>query len=321
MGPRCGPRSTRPPGACSKAGLRLNRNVMAPVGCFVTDRLISNPAAGCTLPENPQRPSTEPSMKRSPGVLAALVLGAAAFLPLAATAQPLPTNPKLTTGTLDNGLKYIILPHTVPPGRVEMYVHMDTGSLNETARQRGIAHYLEHMAFNGSQNLPPASVVPFFQSIGLQFGRDQNAFTNMQETSFQLSLPANDKETIGKGFSFFSDVVGRLSLLPKEIDAERQIIQEERRRGLSGQQRTGFYVTEHIAPGSTYGPRITIGTEQTINGVNEQDFKDYYGTWYAASNATLIVVADADPATVVPVIKEQFGAAPKRPRPTPQDLH
>src|SRR5262249_9886076 len=205
-----------------------------------------------------------------------------------AHAQALPSDPTLVTGELDNGLRYVVKSHAIPPGRAVMWIHMHTGSLNETDRQRGIAHYLEHMAFNGSQNFPPGSVVPFFQSIGLQFGRDQNAFTNMQETSFQLSLPANDKETIGKGFQFFSDVVGRLSLIPKEIDAERQIIQEERRRSLGANERTNRYVMERIAPGSIYGQRLTIGTEQTINGVNEKDFRDYYGKWYGPSSATLI---------------------------------
>src|SRR5262249_54781015 len=150
---------------------------------------------------------------------------------------------------------------------------------------------------------------------------DQNAFTNMEQTTYQLTLPNTTEETLGKGMTFFADVVGRLSLLPKEVDDERQIIQEERRRGLSGRQRTGVYVTEHIAPGSLYGQRITIGKEETINGVKEQDFRDYYGKWYCASNATLIVVADTEPASVVKVIKEKFKDLPKKPRPAPQALN
>jgi zinc protease len=197
---------------------------------------------------------------------------------------------------------------------------MDTGSLNETDRQRGIAHYLEHMAFNGSEHFPPGSVIPFFQSLGMQFGRDQNAFTNMHETSFQLSLPDNTTEVIGKGLSFFSDVVGRLSLPPTEIDNERQIIQEERRRSLGGNERTGRYVIEHIAPGSIFGLRVPIGTEQTINSVNQADFKDYYGHWYGASNATLIVVGDIKPEDVIPVIKDKFADLPKKEKPKKQDV-
>ncbi|MCG3125754.1 MAG: hypothetical protein CHACPFDD_00581 [Phycisphaerae bacterium] len=232
--------------------------------------------------------------------------------------QQLPTDPTLVSGELENGLRYIIRQHANPPGRATLWVHMHSGSLNETDRQRGLAHYLEHLAFNGSANFPPGSVVPFFQSLGMTFGRDQNAFTNMEQTTYQLSLPDTKAETLGKGLTFFADIVSRLSLLPAEIDAERQIIQEERRRGLSGRQRTSDYVLEHIAPGSLYSQRDTIGTEQTIDSVNEQDFREYYGKWYGASNATLMVVADADPAEIVRLVKEKFGDAPKKPRPTPQ---
>lgn len=235
-----------------------------------------------------------------------------------ALAQPLPTDPALVTGELENGLRYIVRKHDNPPGRAVVWVHFHTGSLNETDRQRGLAHYLEHMAFNGSENFKPGEVVPFFQSLGMTFGRDQNAFTSFDQTTYQLSLPDATPETLGKGMLFFADVLHRLSLLPAEIDAERQIIQEERRRGLSGRQRVAFYVIEHIAPGSLYGQRITIGTEETIAAVNEADFRDYYGKWYGASNATLMVVADADPESVVAVIKERFGSAPRKPQPTPQ---
>ncbi len=175
------------------------------------------------------------------------------------------------------------------------------------------------MAFNGSEHFPPGSVVPFFQSLGMTFGRDQNAFTSFEQTTFQLSLPDTETATLTKGMTFLADVLDRLSLLPKEIDAERQIIQEERIRSLSGRQRTMYYVLEHIAPGSVYGQRIPIGTEETINSVQQADFRDYYDKWYVPANATVIVVADTDPARIVTLLKKQFGSAPKKPRPTPQD--
>ncbi|MGH7179209.1 MAG: M16 family metallopeptidase, partial [Tepidisphaeraceae bacterium] len=237
-----------------------------------------------------------------------------------ALAEPLPTDPALVTGALDNGLRYIVRQHSVPPGRAVMWIHLDTGSLNETDRQRGIAHYLEHMAFNGSKNFPPGSLIPFFESLGMTFGRDQNAFTSFHQTTYQLSLPNTTPETLGKGMLFFADVVSNLSLLSAEVDNERQIILEERRRSLSGRQRTGDYVMERIAPGSLFGFRLPIGTEATIKGVQPQDFQDYYGKWYTPSNATLLVVADTDPQEVVKIIKQQFADAPKLPRPTPQDL-
>lgn len=235
-----------------------------------------------------------------------------------ALAQPLPTDPALVTGQLDNGLSYVVRQHANPPGRAVMWIHIHSGSLNETDAQRGLAHYLEHLAFNGSENFPPGALIPFFESLGMTFGRDQNAFTSFEQTTYQLSLPDAKPETLRKGMTFFSDVLSKLSLLPAEIDKERQIILEERRRSLSGRQRTMYYVLERIAPGSLYGQRITIGTEETINSVQEPDFRDYYGKWYVPSNATLLVVADTDPAEVVAAIRDKFADAPARPRPTPQ---
>lgn len=244
-----------------------------------------------------------------------------AVLAAVARGQQLPSDPAVVSGRLDNGLRYMIKPHATPPGRAEVWIHMHTGSLNETDRQRGLAHYLEHMAFNGSANFAPGTLVPLFQSLGMTFGRDQNAFTSFDQTTYQLSLPDTKPATLAKGFTFFADVVGRLSLLPAEIDDERGIIQEERRRGLSGRQRVSFYVLERMAPGSLFGERITIGTEETINSVNQDDFKDYYDRWYGASNATLMVVADADPQQILAQVKEAFGSLPAKPRPEPQDIN
>src|SRR5438477_1788158 len=172
-----------------------------------------------------------------------LLLAAALWLPpgAAATAAPaaerLPTDPALVTGTLSNGLTYIIRPHRNPEGRVSIWLHVASGSLNETDSTRGLAHYIEHMAFNGSANFAPGSVVPFFQSLGLAFGRDQNAFTSFDQTTYQIALPGNRRELLEKGMLFMSDVALRLRLDPAEIDAERQIILEEKRARAGAQQR------------------------------------------------------------------------------------
>ncbi|MCS7032466.1 MAG: insulinase family protein, partial [Phycisphaerae bacterium] len=158
-------------------------------------------------------------------LLTALLLSSIASL----GAEPLPTDPALVIGELENGLRYVIRRHANPPGRAAVWMHIHSGSLNETEQQRGLAHYLEHLAFNGSENFPPGSVVPFFQSLGMTFGRDQNAFTSFEQTTYQLSLPSVEPEVLRKGLTFFADVLYRLTLSPTEIEAERQIIQEERR--------------------------------------------------------------------------------------------
>jgi len=233
-------------------------------------------------------------------------------------AQPVPTDPRLITGQLDNGLTYIIRRHDNPPGRAAAWLHVSTGSLNETDAQRGIAHFLEHMAFNGSEHFPPGSVIPFFESLGLTFGQHQNASTGFEHTVFQLALPDAKPETTDKALLFLSDVAFRLTLPPAEIDKERGVILEERRGRLGSQQRIQDYFLDHVAPGSLLGQRIPIGIEATINGMTAKDFHDYYSTWYTPSNMTLLIVADADPAPIIEQIKARFGPAPKSPRPADQ---
>ncbi|MFN8730918.1 MAG: M16 family metallopeptidase, partial [Planctomyces sp.] len=195
-----------------------------------------------------------------------LSMPAPAFARAVAADEKLPTDPALVTGTLENGLSYVVRKHANPAGRVSVWIHVSSGSLNEVEETRGMAHYLEHMAFNGSANFPPGKVVDFFQSLGLQFGRDQNAFTSFDQTTYQLALPDAKPETIEKAMLFFSDVAGRLLLNEKEIESERGIIIEERRTRLSAQQRVQDYILERVAPESTFGRRLPIGTEATIMG-------------------------------------------------------
>ncbi|MFO0857716.1 MAG: insulinase family protein [Phycisphaerales bacterium] len=231
---------------------------------------------------------------------------------------PLPTDPRLNTGELPNGMKYIVVKHSNPPGRVNMYIHISSGSMNETDKQRGIAHFLEHMAFNGSENFPPGTVINFFQSMGLNFGQHQNAFTSFDQTTYILSMPDTKPETLDKGMSFFADVSGRLLLDAGEIDKERGIILEEKTSRSSAQQRISDQTFPKMFPGSRIGVRMPIGTEETIKGVQRQDFVDYVSKWYQPSNMTLIFVADAEPATIIEHIKKNFGTVGKK-TPTPID--
>lgn len=222
--------------------------------------------------------------------------------------EPLPTDPSLVTGKLDNGLSYVVRRHNNPAGRISLWLHVSTGSLNETEEQRGIAHYLEHMAFNGSKNFPPGTVVPLFQSLGLTFGMHQNAFTSFDQTTYQLALQDVKPETIEKGMQFLSDVAGGLSLLDNEIEEERGIILEEKRTRLSPQQRVQEAIREKIAPGSTFGRRLPIGTEETIRGVKRPDFQSYYSKWYVPENMTFIAVGDVDAPVIVEQVRRHFGA-------------
>jgi len=233
--------------------------------------------------------------------------------------EKLPTDPALVTGTLPNGLGYIIRQHKNPEGRVGIWLHVASGSLNETEAQRGLAHYLEHMAFNGTANFPPGSVVPFFQSLGMAFGRDQNAFTGFDQTTYTLTLPGGGRDLVEKGILYMADIATRMSLEPAEIDSERGVILEEKRARSGARQRVQDQIYEKLAPESTLGRRLPIGIERTIKSVTRPDFQDYYSRWYLPSNMTLIVVGDTDPAMVADVIAQQFGGGPAAPKPTPRE--
>jgi zinc protease len=234
--------------------------------------------------------------------------------------EKLPTDPALVTGTLPNGLSYIIRRHRNPEGRASIWLHVSSGSLNETDATQGLTHYLEHMAFNGSANFPTGTLIPFFQSLGLAFGRDQNAFTSFDQTTYQLALPGGGRDVLEKGMLFMSDVAMRLNLDAAEIDSERQIILEEKRARASAQQRVQDQIWERLAPESTLGRRAPIGIEPTIKSVKREDFQDYYSRWYVPSNMTVIVVGDTDPAMVADVIAQHFGGGPTVPRPAPRDV-
>jgi len=235
-----------------------------------------------------------------------LTLFLASLFTLTATAQQLPTHPDLVTGTLDNGMDYILLEHDNPKDRVSVYLHIETGSLNEQEHQRGIAHYLEHMAFNGGNNFPPGEVVPFFESLGLTFGRHQNAFTSFDQTVYILNLPDAQADTLDKGLMFFEDVAFGLLLEQKEIDEERGVILEEKASRKGPQMRVQEKLWEQIAPGSTFGRRMPIGVDETLNAINRDDFVDYWGKWYVPANMTVIIVGDLSTDTMRELVMKRL---------------
>ena len=170
--------------------------------------------------------------------LLAVALLAVATVP-ASYAQPvagaesldgkLPRDAGNVYGKFDNGFKYIVRPHTNPPGRAAFFLHVDTGALNEKSNQNGMAHFLEHMAFNGSTNFAPGELIPFMNQLGMSFGADSNAHTNQFETVYKLFMPDNKPETTDKALTIFSDYAYGLLMKIEEIDKERLVILEEKR--------------------------------------------------------------------------------------------
>lgn len=252
-------------------------------------------------------------MVRAPLLLALFLPLLAA--PLAAEESPaLAADPRIVMGRLENGMRYWLRPHRTPPGKVELMIRFGTGSLNEEESQRGLAHFLEHMAFNGSSNFPPGSVVPFFASLGLRFGHDQNAFTSFDQTTYLLTLPADPEETLKKGLLFFSDVASRLLLTAEEIDKERGVILEEARSRKGVDQRLSEAVLPVLAP--YVGARLPIGLEEVIRSAPRERFQSYYAKWYRPDTAAVIACGDFDAGRMEALVREAFsgwkaeGAAP-----------
>lgn len=247
------------------------------------------------------------AMAPAVGVMAQDRAAATAAPNSAPAAGVLAQDPRVITGVLPNGVKYAVMQHANPPERVSVWMHVGTGSLNETDPQRGIAHYLEHMAFNGSENFPPGSVVDFFQSLGLRFGMHQNAFTSFDQTTYQLALPDNSIEKFDKALLFFADVSGRLLLDPKEIDEEREVILQEKTARKSAQQRAGEAMIKRMIPGSIIGERLPIGTDETLMSMQRPDFEAFYTKYYTPANTTIMVVGDLDPQVMIERVTAAFG--------------
>lgn len=235
---------------------------------------------------------------------------------LAVHAGPLPEDHRILRGKLTNGVTWMFRQHNLPPGKMALHVHVRTGSLNETDAQRGLAHFLEHMAFNGTEHYPPGKLIPYFESIGMQFGPHLNAFTSFDQTVYMLYTPNTNLEQIDKALVVLSDYVFRASLLPEEIEKERGVVLEEARYHKSAQDRIMNKLYPELFEGSRFGERLPIGKEEVIAKAPKKQFDDYYNTWYRPENVTVILMGDAPPDHIIPLIEKNFGSekpsAPKR---------
>ncbi|MDP6114263.1 MAG: insulinase family protein [Planctomycetota bacterium] len=223
----------------------------------------------------------------------------------------LPVDPAIKVVKLDNGFSCWIRSHNRPPGKVGMWLHISSGSINEDDNQRGLAHFLEHLAFNGTKHFPPGRLIKYFESLGLRFGQHQNAFTSFNQTTFTLSLPDTKDVTIGKGLLCLSDYAFRMSLVPEEVDKERKVILEELRARLSARSRMLDKLLPILLPGSRVAQRLPIGKEEILKKADRALIKSYYDKWYHPGNGTLLVVGDLKPAQIEKHLQKHFGEWPE----------
>ncbi|WP_276367230.1 M16 family metallopeptidase [Chryseolinea sp. H1M3-3] len=231
--------------------------------------------------------------------------------------DPLPIDPRVKIGKLSNGLTYYIQKNTRPERKVELRLVVNTGSILEDDDQRGLAHFTEHMAFNGSKNFQKNDLVSFLQSIGVKFGADLNAYTSFDETVYILPIPTEKKENIEKGFQILEDWASAVSFDHAEIDKERGVVLEELRLGKGADDRMSKIYFPKLFEGSKYGDRLPIGTEDVLKNFNYETIKKFYKDWYRPDLMAVIVVGDMEVAEAEQYIKKHFAHLknPDQPRP------
>jgi zinc protease len=219
---------------------------------------------------------------------------------------PLPVDPGVKIGKLDNGLVYYIRYNKKPEKRVEIRLAVNAGSILENDDQQGLAHFMEHMNFNGTKNFPHNELIDFLQKTGVRFGADINAYTSFDETVYMLQLPTDDTILVEKGFQVMEDWAHNNLLDDKEIDKERGIIVEEWRLGLGAQDRMRKKFFPVIFRNSRYADRLPIGKVEVIENFKHDVLKDFYRDWYRPDLQAVIVVGDIDPVKVEAQIKAHF---------------
>ena len=228
-------------------------------------------------------------------------------------------DPSVVYGRLDNGMRYVLKPNDTPKGRVSLRLLVAAGSLMETEDQRGLAHFLEHMAFKGSQNMPAGDLVQYLQRLGMAFGADTNARTSFEDTVYQLELPSNDAGLVDKSLVVMRETADRLLILAAELDKERGVILSEKRLRDTPEYRATVTNLGFLLPDSSIPQRFPIGLDTVIETAPRQRLVDFYRTWYRPERITLIVVGAIDPKAFAETIKARFDSmrAVTPPRPNP----
>lgn len=219
---------------------------------------------------------------------------------------PIPFDDAVRIGKLDNGLTYYLRKNTYPENRAQMRLVVNAGSMQEDESQLGLAHFVEHMAFNGSENFEKNDLVDFLQSIGVEFGADLNAYTSFDETVYILPIPTDDEEVLMKGLTVLEDWAGGISFDGEEIDKERGVVIEEWRLGQGAQQRMRDQYFPILFQGSRYAERLPIGKKEIIENAPYEEVRRFYREWYRPDLMAVVIVGDVDLDQMESEIKNRF---------------
>ena len=214
-------------------------------------------------------------------------------------------DPSVRFGRLDNGFRYALIPNAKPEDRVCVYLNVQAGSLMETDAQLGLAHYVEHMAFEGSRSFPPGSLIPFFQKNGMSFGGDTNAFTSREETVYTLNLATGSPENLRQGLQVLRDFADGVSFAEPEVEQERGIILAEKTVRDSEEFQAYRRYMAAMYPASRFS-NMPIGEDSIIKSATSASLRALYTTWYRPERMVLVVTGVMDPAVLEPMIREAF---------------
>ena len=227
---------------------------------------------------------------------------------------PVPVDPNVRIGKLDNGLTYYIRKNALPANRADFYIAQKVGSIQEEESQRGLAHFLEHMCFNGTTHFPGDALKQYLEHIGVKFGENLNAYTSVDETVYNISnVPVTMPEAIDSCLLILHDWSNDLTLDPKEIDKERGVINEEWRTRMSAMQRMQEKMLPQMFAGTKYATCFPIGTMDVVMNFKYQTLRDYYEKWYRPDLQGIVVVGDIDVDAVEAKIKTMFADIPAQP--------
>ena len=225
----------------------------------------------------------------------------------AAAIQPIPLDPAVRTGQLPNGLTYYIRHNNSPEGQADFFIAQRVGSINEEENQRGLAHFLEHMCFNGTEHFPQNTLIEYLESLGVKFGKNLNAYTSTDETVYNIcQVPTSRESALDSCVMILSDWSGRLLLEKDDIDAERGVIKGEMRQRSSPGSRILTAVAPTIYQDGIYGNRMPIGLTEIIDNFDPEDLRSYYRKWYHPANQAVIVVGDVDVDKIEESIRRNF---------------
>ncbi len=248
------------------------------------------------------------------------------FLNVAAQQQlnlndSIPVDPNVSKGVLDNGLTYYVRANSEPQNRAELMLVVKVGSVDEDDDQQGLAHFAEHMAFNGTKNFPKNELISYFESIGMEFGPEINAYTSFDETVYMLKVPLDSQLYIEKGLQVLYDWAWQITASDEEIEKERGVIREEWRGGRNATFRMQQEWLPVFLHESKYAERLPIGEIDVINNAPPETLRRFIDNWYRPGLQAVIVVGDFDQEVMVQKVKEKFSAIPVEDNPREKEYY